>query len=186
MPSVVVPMIGALVALVVSAPAAALRPSLRLDPLMAGPGATVTAEGSGFCAAPGCSPVEISAGTLLLAEEVEVGADGTFEAFFVAPSPGEYEVVASQRTGEGRGLRAAELLLVGPVDVPSPPGLSPPAESTTPAPPASDTPGSPPSAATGATGETRDGGASPLPLVVGLGLAAAALAALAFRRSRRS
>jgi hypothetical protein len=76
-------------------------------------GEQVTAFGSGFCGAPGCSAVTISIGDRIAAREVDVGPNGTFRAAVrVSEIPGQYLVTASQRGAGGSTLSDAAPLVV--------------------------------------------------------------------------
>lgn len=53
-------------------------------------GETVTAHGSGFCSAAGCSPVTLTLGGPIALKRIQVGVDGRFTATFAIdeiPSP---------------------------------------------------------------------------------------------------
>jgi hypothetical protein len=67
-------------------------------------GEEVTAYGSAFCGAPGCSAVTIRIGDRIAARGVDVSPNGTFRAAVrVSEMPGQYLVTASQQ-GPGASM----------------------------------------------------------------------------------
>jgi hypothetical protein len=85
-------------------PATTAGPQLTVSPPAGPPGATVTATGSGFCAAP-CTPVDIGFSGVPVAAGVTVAANGSFQARFRVPggTPGGANTVsATQQTADGR------------------------------------------------------------------------------------
>lgn len=97
-------------ALAASAASAAVHsPALLLNPIYGTPGTTVTAQGSGFCAASACSPVTIEFAGVVVASGITVSADGTIRATFHVPGgtpPGQLPVVASQTLENGSSSSA--------------------------------------------------------------------------------
>jgi hypothetical protein len=76
-------------------------------------GQTVTAVGSGFCGGPNCSLVVVSVGDRVVAANVPVDANGTFQAdLTLTESPGVYTVTAVQQIPGGQLLTAATQLNV--------------------------------------------------------------------------
>jgi hypothetical protein len=76
-------------------------------------GEEVTAYGSAFCGAPGCSAVTITIGDRIAARGVDVSPSGTFRAEVrVSELPGQYLVTASQRGPGGSMLSDAAPLVV--------------------------------------------------------------------------
>ena len=74
---------------------------------LAYPGETITAYGSGFCAAPGCGPVVLSVDDQVSMQGVPVAADGRFVAAIpvvVNTRPGRFLVTASQITDNNLAL----------------------------------------------------------------------------------
>jgi hypothetical protein len=170
----------------------------------------VTAFGSDFCGAPGCSPVTIVIDDRVVASDIQVGSNGTFQTVVTTPGvAGEYVVTASQKDAEGKTISAQAPLTVMAIDqieptvspptpVPSPQG-TPPAQATTPTasppaeatatasghPPASPTPTESGGAATAtstpsADSEAGDGGEFPWLPTAIGGTIAAALVVAAF------
>jgi hypothetical protein len=76
-------------------------------------GEEVTAYGSAFCGAPGCSDVTITIGDRIAARGVDVSPNGTFRAEVrVSEMPGQYLVTASQRGPGGSALTDTAPLVV--------------------------------------------------------------------------
>jgi hypothetical protein len=76
-------------------------------------GDTVTAYGSGFCGASGCSGVTLTIGGHIATEGVRVGADGKFTATFtIEEIPSRYIVTASQNAADGSILTDSAPLVV--------------------------------------------------------------------------
>jgi hypothetical protein len=76
-------------------------------------GDTARAYASGFCGAPGCSPVTLRIGERIAARGVEVSENGTFRtSFTVLEDPGRYTVTASQRAADGSMLEDSATLVV--------------------------------------------------------------------------
>jgi len=76
-------------------------------------GETVTAHGSGFCGAAGCSPVTLTIGGRIAAKGVPVDADGKFTATFTIDEiPSRYIVTASQNAADGSVITDSAPLIV--------------------------------------------------------------------------
>jgi hypothetical protein len=116
--------------------AAVAEPQLTLSPAAGPPGATVTATGSGFCAAP-CPPVDVDFSGVSVATGVAVAANGSFRASFRVPGGtqgGVNTVSATQQTADGRrALEATARFDITP-STPPPTTPAPRRPTTTPAP----------------------------------------------------
>lgn len=76
-------------------------------------GDTATAYGSGFCGAPGCSPVTLTVATRVAAKDIDVSPNGSFRATFaISEDPGRYTVMASQKAADGSTLSDFTTLVV--------------------------------------------------------------------------
>ena len=81
-------------------------------------GDTARAFGSGFCGAPGCSPVTIRIEDHVVARGVDVTENGSFRASFrVSEEPGRYIVTASQTAAGGSKAEDSAPLVVAIGDV---------------------------------------------------------------------
>ena len=83
-------------------------PLLLVDTIEARPGGTVQVTGRGFCGDPDCSPVMLLIDGAVVARDVDVGADGSFDVTAQVPAvdnAGEIMVVAVQTGAEGETLR---------------------------------------------------------------------------------
>ena len=95
-----------------AAPAQAAPPRIVLEPGSSPPGQLVTVRGSGFCAASGCSKVEVQIAGVPVGADVSVSASGTFTVRGEVPGgrTGEVGVTAVQRLVDGSELTAFALL----------------------------------------------------------------------------
>jgi hypothetical protein len=75
-------------------------------------GDTVTVYGRNFCSGANCSPVSISIGDRILAEDVKVSPNGDFQLSFVVTEPPGHYVVRTLQTSGNTKLIDAELLNV--------------------------------------------------------------------------
>lgn len=111
----------------VPAASAATVPTIVVDPTYGPPLTTLRVTGRSFCPAP-CSPVSISAGSLILEAGVAVDAGGRFTTFIRLPGtvrPGEVTISASQTTRTGSPVQASTTFTVT-ISVPAPKTYPPP------------------------------------------------------------
>jgi hypothetical protein len=81
-------------------------PSLAIDAFEGRPGTTVNFSGRGFCAATGCSTVTILIDGLVVADEVQVQADGSLSAQGMVPAVSAAGAVVFEAIQEGAGGEA--------------------------------------------------------------------------------
>ncbi len=90
-------------------------PVLLIDTIEARPGASVQVTGRGFCGDAACSPVMLLVDGAVVARDVDVGADGSFDVTAQVPAvdnAGEIMVVAVQTDADGETLRGFGDLIV--------------------------------------------------------------------------
>lgn len=158
----------ALVPLSAALTAAAATPFLQLDTYTAISGSSVTAYGSNFCVAAGCSKVTITLEQTVVATEVAVAGDGSFRQSFTAeaiPRNAPYTVTARQTAADGATVASSAGLRIVPADVHT---------STTPTPGGAVSPMATPSPAASRPPQTPGGGGGSSPAASAVGLAPSA------------
>jgi hypothetical protein len=122
-------------AVVLSATGSAGAPAsgVAVDPAYGPPLTNVKVSGTGFCRT-GCSAVSISVGSLFVASDVAVQADGTFSTIMRMPGtvrPGDVTITASQTDQSGATASARTTFSVttgspAPTQYPAPTTIQPP------------------------------------------------------------
>lgn len=175
---------------------AAGSPHLSIDPLQGPPGATVSAQGTGFCVS--CGPVEIDFEVRPVKQGIAVAADGSFQTTFAVPGGAQAGTDAVNAYQQGKLVTQTSFTVTpsapaptttpthtgNPTPSPTQGGPSaaplPTPSATRPSPAASNAGASPSSGATSATGAA----AAPVAIVLAvLALLAVAMAvAFLYRR----